>query len=74
MTTPPRPHTEAFEITGMSCAHCVSAVRSALSGVSGAEVREVEVGRAVVEAAPGTTRAALADAIEAAGFDVADGR
>ena len=67
-------HTEVFQIEGMSCAHCVSAVRRALDGVSGAEVREVEIGRAVVEAAPGTTRAALAEAVEAAGYGVAPGR
>ena len=63
-------HTEVLQITGMSCDHCVSAVRSALEGVSGAEVREVEIGRAVVDAAPGTTREALADAVDAVGFDV----
>ena len=71
MTALPAARTETFEIEGMTCDHCVAAVWGALSGVAGAEVREVEVGRAVVDAAPGTTREALAEAVEDAGFDVA---
>ena len=71
MPTPPAAHTETFEIEGMTCGHCVAAVRSALADVPGAEVREVELGRAVVDAAPETTRDALAEAVEDAGFVVA---
>lgn len=71
MSTSTESHTEVLQVEGMSCDHCVSALRSALSGVSGVDVREVEVGRAVVDAAPGTTRADLAAAVESAGFSVA---
>jgi len=41
--------TTTLEIEGMSCEHCVKAVRSALEGVSGARVEQVEIGSAVVE-------------------------
>jgi copper chaperone len=36
-------------ITGMTCDHCVRRVTKALSRVEGLGVREVEVGRAVVD-------------------------
>lgn len=68
----PDRHTEVLQIEGMSCDHCVSAVRDALQGVSGAAVQSVEIGRAEVDAAPGTTREQLVEAIEGAGFDVVD--
>ena len=68
----PDRHTEVLRIEGMSCDHCVASVRDALGGVSGAAVQSVEIGRAEVNAAPGTTREQLIEAVEAAGFDVAD--
>ena len=37
-----------LRIDGMSCGHCVRAVRSALEGVDGVRVEEVTVGSAVV--------------------------
>ena len=67
--TPDR-HTEVLQIEGMSCEHCVKSVRNALQGVSGAAVQSVEIGRAEIDAAPGTTRAQLVEAVEGAGFDV----
>ncbi|MEM6327108.1 MAG: cation transporter [Bacteroidota bacterium] len=70
---PPRP-TETLTIKGMSCTHCVSAVREALERVPGASVVSVEIGRAEADMDP--TRAARADliaAIEDAGFDVTGG-
>ena len=70
----PDRHTEVLEIEGMSCDHCVKSVREALQHVSGAAVRSVEIGRAEVDAAPGTPRAALVEAVEAAGFDVVGNR
>lgn len=66
----PDRHTEVLQIEGMSCDHCVKSVREALQGVSGAVVEAVEVGRAEVNAAPGTPREALVEAVEAAGFEV----
>lgn len=66
----PDRHTEVLQITGMSCDHCVQSVRDALQDVSGAAVQSVEVGRAEVDAAPGTSRESLVEAVEAAGFNV----
>jgi copper chaperone CopZ len=40
-------------IEGMSCGHCVGAVRRALEGVDGVKVEEVKVGAATVEYDPG---------------------
>ena len=69
----PDRHSETFEIEGMTCDHCVAAVRSALESIDNAAVESVEVGRATVDAGPEATRERLAGAIEAAGFTVTGG-
>jgi copper chaperone CopZ len=62
-----------LKIEGMSCGHCVRAVREALAEVPGVVVLEVEVGRAVVER-PETVRAdALSTALAEAGYRVVAG-
>jgi copper chaperone len=40
--------TTRLSIDGMSCGHCVKAVRAALEGVAGATVEEVELGSATI--------------------------
>lgn len=40
--------TETLHPTGMSCAHCVRAVRAALEAVPGVTVEDVEIGTARV--------------------------
>lgn len=66
--------TETLTIEGMSCQHCISAVRSALDSVPGATVHSVEIGRAEVSLdSAQTDRARLAEAVEDAGFDVVEG-
>jgi copper chaperone len=58
-----------LKIEGMSCGHCVNAVRSALDN-AGATVESVDVGSATVlidEAA--TPVGALVDAVQDAGYD-----
>lgn len=65
-------HTEDLRIEGMTCSHCVAAVRAALESVPGAVVQDVEIGHATVDAAPETDRPMLVEAIETAGFDVVD--
>ncbi|MEM1056505.1 MAG: cation transporter [Bacteroidota bacterium] len=65
--------TETLAIEGMSCSHCVAAVRGALEGVPGATVRTVEIGSATVDLDPARAdRARLVAAIDEAGFDVTE--
>lgn len=66
--------TTTITISGMSCGHCVSAVRKALTEVTGVAVQDVQVGTAVVEVESAAARAAAEAAIERAGFDVVKGR
>jgi copper chaperone len=61
-----------LHISGMSCGHCLNAVRNALSNTQGVEVRSVQIGRADVTYDESITsldriRGALADA----GYDAA---
>jgi copper chaperone len=63
--------TETMTIAGMSCGHCVAAVRRALGDIDGVEVRDVSVGAAEIAYDPGTVdRGANDAAIEDAGFSV----
>ena len=63
--------TTAF-ISGMTCAHCVRAVFTALAGVPGIDRADVSIGKAVIEhdgtVAPEDIRAAIA----VAGYTVGD--
>jgi copper chaperone len=43
---------QTIEISGMSCGHCVNAVREALQQVEGLNVLDVGIGTAVVEYDP----------------------
>ncbi len=64
--------TLTMRIEGMSCAHCVRAVRDALAEVPGATVERVEVGGATVAFDPArTSPAQLADAVRDAGYEPA---
>lgn len=58
-----------LDIEGMSCGHCVKAVREALTGVEGVEVRDVSIGSADIAVderrAP---RERILDAIADAGY------
>lgn len=58
-----------LKITGMSCQHCVMAVKEQLTSV--ATVKEVSIGKAVVEIDPSTvSNEMLTKAIANAGYDV----
>jgi copper chaperone len=52
-----------LEIDGLSCGHCVGAVRRALEGIDGVQVESVRVGGAEVRYDP---RAVTTDAIASA--------
>jgi len=56
-------------VEGMSCGHCVAAVKGALQGMNGVEVREVKVGSATVDYDPqAVTPEQIAAAIESEGY------
>lgn len=60
-----------FEITGMSCGHCVKAVDKALTSLEGVQVEQVAVGSAAVAFDPASVSAQqIVDAIEDAGYQV----
>jgi copper chaperone len=66
--------TTTITISGMSCGHCVSAVRKALAGVAGVDVQDVQIGTATVGVDSPATLAAAEAAITDAGYDVVTGR
>jgi copper chaperone len=58
-------------VEGMSCGHCVGAVRKALGSVDGVTVDQVEVGSATVTYDPAKTSLdSIAAAVEDAGYSV----
>ena len=61
------------QIEGMSCDHCVHAVRKALAGVNGVRVDDVQIGAATVAFDAGVANeSAIAEAIEDEGYSVVD--
>lgn len=66
---------ETLTIEGMSCDHCVRAVRRALEQTPGVEVRDVTIGSAEIGYDPATVDpATIADAIEEEGYRVVEKR
>lgn len=62
--------TVALTIGGMSCQHCVRAVREALEAVPGVTVSRVEIGSAEVSFDPAQSSSeAIATAVSDAGYD-----
>ena len=60
-----------LKISGMSCGHCVNAVRDALEGLDGVDVQRVEIGSAAVTYDPErSTPADIERAIEDAGYQL----
>jgi copper ion binding protein len=61
-----------MQIDGMSCAHCVKAVRDALSELPGVQVERVDVGSATVAYDDArVTKSAVLDAVRDAGYEPA---
>ncbi len=61
--------TYEIKIEGMSCGHCVMAVKRELSKLPGIEKLDVQIGTATLDAEEGAvTREQLAAAIEEAGY------
>jgi len=65
----------ALAINGMSCSHCLNAVRRALSDTPGVAVESVRIGRADVQYDPAlTTPEKSAAAVTDAGYEAAYAR
>ena len=67
------PTTTSWQVVGMTCGHCVSAVReelAALDGVQSVEV-ELESGRVAVSSDLPLRRESVAAAVEEAGYQLA---
>ena len=63
--------TLSLEISGMSCGHCVGAVKTALEGVPGVAVEQVRIGSATVQVdSTAVTVDRISAAIADAGFAV----
>lgn len=58
-----------LEIAGMSCGHCVMAVKNALAGVEGVKVENVSIGKASVSVPDSVTIGTLIDAVADAGYE-----
>ena len=61
-------------ISGMTCAHCVRAVFTSLTGVKGIVGADVSIGRAVIEHDGSATEESVRQAISIAGYEVVDFR
>lgn len=59
-----------FEVHGMSCAHCIAAITSAVTGLPGVTAVDVDLAGAQVRVDGSASPAAVAAAIEDAGYDV----
>jgi copper chaperone len=62
-----------FEVDGMTCGHCVSAVKKAASSVDGVTVESVEIGSVLISL--DDTRATVGDVVDAiadAGYEAAE--
>jgi copper chaperone len=57
-------------IEGMSCNHCVMSVRKALSQIPGLEVKDVQIGSAMVAASDTSAFESIRAAVEKIGFTV----
>jgi len=62
---------KVFEVRGMSCGHCVAAITSAVSALPGVTDVDVDLAGGAVRVAGTADAAAVAAAIEDAGYDVA---
>ena len=64
-----------LNIDGMTCSHCVHAVKKALEGVNGVRVDDVQVGAATVTFDAGVANEnAIAEAIADEGYAVVDAK
>lgn len=70
--------TETYEVTGMTCEHCVSAVRSEVSALPGVEDVAIDLVKGgassvVVRSGNPLDRTQVRGAVEEAGYELVDG-
>jgi len=67
--------TSTYTVTGMTCAHCVQAVTSELSELSGVDAVQVDLasGAVTVTSAAPIAAADVRAAVDEAGYELADG-
>jgi copper chaperone len=59
-----------LEVHGMSCGHCVNAVKQALAEVPGVTIQNVSIGQAVVTYEPDKTKTTdITDALADIGYE-----
>ena len=59
-------------IDGMSCGHCVKALKNELTAIQGLIVQDVQIGKAIIEYDPDTVSDEdILDAIDESGFRLA---
>jgi copper chaperone len=65
-------HTSTWTVRGMTCGHCVASVTEELQALPGVEgvLVTLESGEAVVSSAEPLERAAVAAAVEEAGYEL----
>ena len=64
--------TETITIEGMTCQHCVKAVREALEDLEGVQVDDVQIGSARITYDPDEVeRDEIVEAVEDEGYEVA---
>jgi copper chaperone len=63
-----------YGVSGMTCSHCVNAVRSEISAIPGVSEVEVDLaaGKVTIAADPQPAVAAVRAAVEAAGYELAE--
>jgi copper ion binding protein len=67
--------TSTYTVTGMTCAHCVQAVTSELSELSGVDAVQVDLASGAVTVTSAAPLAAVdvRAAVDEAGYELADG-
>ena len=64
--------TLAYSVPGISCGHCRTAITAEVSGIAGVSAVDVDLaGKVVTVTGAGVDDAAVRDAIDEAGYDVA---
>jgi copper chaperone len=64
--------TLTYSVPGISCGHCRTAITAEVSGVAGVSAVDVDLaGKVVTVTGAGVDGAAVRDAIDEAGYDIA---